>query len=57
MPLPTGSWRCCSGHGSTTALGMRVTCECAEENDELDVLRWAIENGCPGGERYAHHLT
>jgi len=37
MPLQTGSWRCCSGRGSTTALGMRITCEYAAENEELDV--------------------
>jgi hypothetical protein len=29
----------------------------AVENGEPEVLRWAIEHGCPGGERYAHRLA
>jgi hypothetical protein len=33
------------------------TCEFAADYGELEVLRWAIEHGCPGGARYAHHLT
>ena len=34
-----------------------TTCECAANSEELEVLRWAIGHGCPGGEQYAHHLA
>ena len=33
------------------------TCERAAEQGELEVLSWAIEHECPGGERYEHHFT
>jgi hypothetical protein len=32
-------------------------CERALDSGKADVLRWAIENGCPGGERYVHLLA
>ena len=34
-----------------------TTCSYAAENGEWGLLRWAIEHGAPGGERYAHRLT
>jgi len=34
-----------------------VTCEYAADNGHLEVLRWAIEHGCPGGEEFSHHLA
>jgi len=32
------------------------TCAWAAERGELEVLRWEIEHGCPGGEQYAFAL-
>jgi len=34
-----------------------VTCVAAVEHKEVEVLKWDIDHGCPGGEVYAHHLT
>jgi len=32
------------------------TCKYAAEEGHLEVLRWAIDHGCPGGEDYEHHF-
>jgi hypothetical protein len=41
-----------------TVRGTRLTrCAHAADSGELEVLRWAVQNGCPGGEQYAHHLS
>jgi hypothetical protein len=34
-----------------------MTCALAAEGAHLEVLRWAIEHGCPGGEEYENRLT
>ena len=45
-PLRAGTWRHCSGLGSTTARGMTGRAVNAAQGGHLEVLRWSGEHVC-----------
>ena len=56
-PLRAGTWRCCSGRGSTTALGMRGHVTFAARGGHLEVLQWARVHHCPWDHRVRTHAA
>jgi hypothetical protein len=46
-PLGSGMRRCCSGRGSTGAIGMSGRLHSAAKSWHLEVLKWARAHHCP----------
>ena len=69
VPVLGGAAHVISSHGQSSCRAHRNTsgypptaasvqrCHYAVDEGRLDVLRWAIEHGCPGDWQYAHHLA